>query len=240
MAGISPRMVRYHHRTGALPEPGRTPNGYRDYTVDDVARLIRLTTLTDAGIPATAVDSVTDHHDLLKDALLAVDSRIGELHRQRARILSLLNGTRSVPRDIGNLLDALRSRMSGRGTCRGPEVPLLEQDIRALHLMVDAGMTTADTWALLRSSLASEQAGENSRAGYRAWDLLGSVGTADPQVPELVACCRRGILSGVFAGLTATLLPGDLPLTVADIPATGAQSVALTALLPEVGPGTAR
>jgi DNA-binding transcriptional MerR regulator len=222
-----PNVVRNYHRTGALPEPERTPNGYRDYTVDDVARLIRLTTLTAAGIPATTVARITDHRGLLQDALLAVGSRIEELHRQRSRILSLLTGGRSIPPDIIDLLTDFRQWTMGREPEDPAVVALLDLDTRALQLMVDTDMTTADTWTLLRSSLVSAQARESSLAGYHAWHLLGDVTSADPDMPDLIARCRRGLRDGVFSGLTETLRPGDLPLSPADIPVTGAQSAAL-------------
>lgn len=210
-AGCSPRMVRYYHRTGALPEPPRSSNGYRDYMVDDVARLIRLTTLTDTGVPAAAVDSVTDHRDLLKDALLAVDSRIEELHQQRSRILSLLTGTRSFPPDVTDLLDDLRQWTMDREPDDRAVVALLDRDIRALQLMVDTDMTTEDTWTLLRSTLLSVQARENSLAGHRAWNLLSDTTPADPDIPDLIARCSRGQKDGIFSGLTETLRPGTLP-----------------------------
>lgn len=51
-------MVRYYHRTGVLPEPPRTSAGYRDYQLSDVALLLKLRTLTDAGIPAATLHGV--------------------------------------------------------------------------------------------------------------------------------------------------------------------------------------
>ena len=37
--GVSADTVRYYEKEGLLPEPGRTPSGYRQYGVDAVERL---------------------------------------------------------------------------------------------------------------------------------------------------------------------------------------------------------
>jgi DNA-binding transcriptional MerR regulator len=221
------------HRTGALPEPERTPNGYRDYTVDDVARLIRLTTLTGAGIPTATVGLVTDNRDLLKDALLAVDSHVEELHRQPSRILSLLTGPRSIPPDTTDLLDNLRQWTMGREPEDHTVVALLDRGIRALQLMVDTGMTTVETWEVLRKALTDEDSLRATVSGYVAWQELGILPAEDPGVPALVEKCRRGLTEGILAALTDTLIPGDLPLTTEDVATDGARTPALAQLVGE-------
>lgn len=50
-AGTTPRAVRHYHRLGLLVEPERRDNGYRDYTMADLARLMRIRWLADSGIP---------------------------------------------------------------------------------------------------------------------------------------------------------------------------------------------
>ena len=72
-------MVRYYHRTGVLPEPPRTSAGYRDYQLSDVALLLKLRTLTDAGIAATLHGMLWGHvrrADIVQDALDNVDKEI--------------------------------------------------------------------------------------------------------------------------------------------------------------------
>ena len=48
-AGCSVRAIRHLHETGAVPEPARTPGNYRDYTVRDLAAVLRARALIDAG-----------------------------------------------------------------------------------------------------------------------------------------------------------------------------------------------
>ena len=38
-AGVSAKTVRFYEGVGVLPEPARSPNGYRTYGEQDVARL---------------------------------------------------------------------------------------------------------------------------------------------------------------------------------------------------------
>jgi DNA-binding transcriptional MerR regulator len=39
LTGVSPKTIRYYESIGVLPEPDRSPNGYRDYDEADIARL---------------------------------------------------------------------------------------------------------------------------------------------------------------------------------------------------------
>lgn len=224
-AGCSPRMVRYHHRTGALPEPPRSANGYRDYQLDDVVRLIRLTTLTRAGVPATAAD--TD----LQDALTAVDARIDQLRRQRQALIAMLTGDHRIPTDVAALFDSIRRWFEPLGLAGH-----IGRERAAVQLMVDTGMTTPETWQLLRSTLPDRRRRTMTADGYRAWDELGKLRPHAPTVPALVDRCRLALRHGITAGLTDTLVPGNLPLTPADHPTAGAQQQALDALLAEATP----
>src|SRR5262245_9934611 len=38
--GIATRTIRFYEAAGVLPEPGRTPSGYRKYTPEEVSRLL--------------------------------------------------------------------------------------------------------------------------------------------------------------------------------------------------------
>ncbi|MGH3385536.1 MAG: heavy metal-responsive transcriptional regulator [Nocardioidaceae bacterium] len=38
-AGVTPSAIRFYERIGLLPEPARTPSGYRDYDTDILGRL---------------------------------------------------------------------------------------------------------------------------------------------------------------------------------------------------------
>lgn len=218
-------MVRYYHRTGALPEPPRTTNGYRNYRLGDVARLIHLTTLTRAGAPATATGND------LQDALVTVDAEIERLTRQRQVLTEMLVGPRRIPPDVTALLENTRQWFAGHELSDH-----VEQDHAALQLMVDSGMTTPETWELLRRTLPDSRRRALTVDGYRAWDELGSLKSSGPRVPALVERCRVSVRDGISAGLSGTLIPGTLPLTPEDLPVVGAQNYAVEALVAEMTP----
>jgi DNA-binding transcriptional MerR regulator len=37
--GVSAKTIRYYEEIGVLPSPSRQPNGYREYSAEDIARL---------------------------------------------------------------------------------------------------------------------------------------------------------------------------------------------------------
>lgn len=57
-AGTTPRTVRHYHRLGLLDEPRRLPNGYREYDLADLVRLMRVRWLAGAGVPLGSVSSI--------------------------------------------------------------------------------------------------------------------------------------------------------------------------------------
>lgn len=58
LAGVSARAVRHYHRIGVLPEPGRRANGYREYDLADLVRLLRVRWLHRAGVPLRDIESL--------------------------------------------------------------------------------------------------------------------------------------------------------------------------------------
>ncbi|WP_432278787.1 MerR family transcriptional regulator [Nocardia carnea] len=54
-AGTTPRAVRHYHRLGLLPEPARPGNGYREYGMAELTRLMRIRWLAGNGLPLGAV-----------------------------------------------------------------------------------------------------------------------------------------------------------------------------------------
>ena len=50
LSGVTVRTLRHYHQIGILPEPPRLENGYRDYGVVDVARVLRIKRLASLGL----------------------------------------------------------------------------------------------------------------------------------------------------------------------------------------------
>jgi DNA-binding transcriptional MerR regulator len=92
LAGVSVRTVRYYHQVGALPEPPRRSNGYRDYSVDHLVRALRIHQLTSSGLPlATAGELAAEPaphaaEEVLEEADKVLESQIAVLTERRARL----------------------------------------------------------------------------------------------------------------------------------------------------------
>ncbi|MFI9839163.1 MerR family transcriptional regulator [Nonomuraea sp. NPDC051941] len=59
-AGVTVRAVRHYHAKGLLPEPERDHSGYRRYDAGAVVELIKIRTLTGAGVPLARVRELLD------------------------------------------------------------------------------------------------------------------------------------------------------------------------------------
>lgn len=95
LAGVSVRTLRHYHSLGLLPEPERSANGYRDYTTDDVVRVLRIKRLSSLGFPLSCIGEMLD--DRLPDRLVlegggddamlsALDALDAELELQMERL----------------------------------------------------------------------------------------------------------------------------------------------------------
>ncbi|MEV4125760.1 MerR family transcriptional regulator [Nocardia sp. NPDC049707] len=124
-AGTTPRAVRHYHRLGLLAEPARSANGYRDYSLKDLARLMRIRWLAENGLPLGSVATVltekqsTTGADDLRDDLHALISscerEIAVLELKRQRLTRLLESAvqgeelTALPADLVTAFDAVRS-----------------------------------------------------------------------------------------------------------------------------------
>lgn len=111
LAGTTLNAVRHYHRVGLLDEPDRTSNGYKQYQVRHLVRLIRIRRLRDLGVPLDRIEEVTAPGSAATEALSAIDADIAEtmerLGRARSEIGAILRG--SKPPDPASLFaDAAR------------------------------------------------------------------------------------------------------------------------------------
>ena len=76
LSGLDPQTLRLYERRGLLT-PARTDGGTRRYSDDDLARLRRITELTDAGVNLAGISQILDLQD-----------RNSELESDNARLAS--------------------------------------------------------------------------------------------------------------------------------------------------------
>ncbi|OKK02547.1 MerR family transcriptional regulator [Streptomyces sp. CB03234] len=99
-AGISTKAVRFYEQAGLLPEPPRTPSGYRDYPPRAADRLAFIRNAQAAGLTLAEIREVLTVRDsgeapcrhvgtLVARHLQQVEERIAELTRARTALLDL-------------------------------------------------------------------------------------------------------------------------------------------------------
>ncbi|MFI1996631.1 MerR family transcriptional regulator [Actinoplanes sp. NPDC020271] len=103
LTGTTVRTIRFYHQTGLLPIPARR-DGRRDYDLTQVARLVRVRWLAQAGIPLARIATVLDDRDAgagprhettltdLRAVVTALDDQIQQLTSQRDRMRNLIIG----------------------------------------------------------------------------------------------------------------------------------------------------
>ncbi|ALG14994.1 MerR family transcriptional regulator [Kibdelosporangium phytohabitans] len=105
LAGTSLRAVRHYHDIGLLPEPERRANGYKNYGVADLVRVLRIKRLTGLGLSLAQIAELGDE-EYPEEALRALDAElaatIDRLERIRVELALILR--RPMPTDLPPML----------------------------------------------------------------------------------------------------------------------------------------
>ena len=111
--GINPKTIRYYEDIGLLPDPERTPAGYREYTTVDVDRLVFVKTAQRLGFTLAEVGEILAFRErgqrpctyvlgVLERQVGDLDRRISELQDLRAELVALkAQADRLPPNDTG-------------------------------------------------------------------------------------------------------------------------------------------
>ncbi len=102
MAGTSLRAVRHYHEVGLLAEPERRSNGYKQYGVKHLIRLLRIKRLVDLGFSLPQVTAMAEDDQHPEEALRALDAELAATieRLQRARLELGLILRERVPTDL--------------------------------------------------------------------------------------------------------------------------------------------
>ncbi|MBM7244241.1 MerR family transcriptional regulator [Rhodococcus fascians] len=102
LAGTTLKSVRHYHDVGLLDEPERASNGYKQYGVTHLVRLMQIKRLTDLGFSLADIAAQGDGRDHPEQALRTLDAELGatieRLQRARLEIAMLLH--ESLPTDL--------------------------------------------------------------------------------------------------------------------------------------------
>lgn len=101
LAGVSVRTLRHYHQVGVLAEPERAANGYREYDVRDLVRLLRIRRLAALGVTLEVMPPILDEPGadtatLLDDLDAELTGQIDRLTRQR-EVVGRLRSHRALP-----------------------------------------------------------------------------------------------------------------------------------------------
>ena len=128
LAGTSVRTVRYYHQVGLLDVPAEG-DGFRDYELHHLARLLRIRWLAGAGLSLPVIGEILGNEDSaesadpltdLRSTLAAMDQQLAELKAQRERIMSLIERAETypsvtpLPGALSHFYDRLTARMPTR------------------------------------------------------------------------------------------------------------------------------
>ncbi|WP_405093810.1 MerR family transcriptional regulator [Micromonospora sp. NBC_01392] len=94
LAGTTLRAVRHYHEIGLLAEPRRRTNGYKQYGVAHLVRILRIKRLTDLGFSLSQIATMPDTDDQPVEALRTLDAELAatieRLERTRLELAVIL------------------------------------------------------------------------------------------------------------------------------------------------------
>lgn len=142
LAGVTVRALRHYHQVGVLAEPARRSNGYREYDVHDLVRVLRIKRLASVGVPLERMpelldDSRDDSGALLDELDRELAAQIDRLTRQRDLIVRLRDtgSAPDLPPELAPFLGAFAVGVS-------PDLARFDRDqsILLAHLVGEDGM----------------------------------------------------------------------------------------------------
>lgn len=142
LAGVTVRALRHYHQVGVLAEPDRRSNGYREYDVHDLIRVLRIKRLASLGIPLERMpdlldDTGDDSGKLLDELDAELATQIDRLSTQRDVIARLRanNAAPDLPPELAPFLAVFATGVS-------PELAKFDRDQSVLlaHLAGDGGI----------------------------------------------------------------------------------------------------
>ncbi|ANW65211.1 MerR family transcriptional regulator [Mycobacterium sp. djl-10] len=102
LSGTSLRAVRHYHDVGLLAEPERRTNGYKQYGVTHLVRLVRIKRLVDLGFSLSQIAAMGNADDHPAAELRALDEELAatieQLQQARAEVRQILD--QKAPTDL--------------------------------------------------------------------------------------------------------------------------------------------
>ncbi|KAA0971888.1 MerR family transcriptional regulator [Aureimonas fodinaquatilis] len=127
-AGVTVRTLRHYHQIGLMVEPPRDSNGYRNYSIQHLVRLLRIRRLTAIGLPLSALPPLLgENGELTSEMIEALDvslvHQIEKLQEQRRVVAAVrtTEGPLNVEPDMAAALMPLEVGRAERSNHLGRE-----------------------------------------------------------------------------------------------------------------------
>ncbi|WP_269306004.1 MerR family transcriptional regulator [Aeromicrobium sp. HA] len=196
LAGVTVRTLRHYHQIGILEEPSRSPNGYREYDVGHLVRVLRIKRLADLGfsLQDLPLEDDADHDARLESLDAELAAQIDRLTQQRAVVAALRAG--GAAPDLPPELAAHAALVSAIGL--PPRLAKLERE-QLLLLAHLGGEEASRLIQEMYERFAEPSLMESFGLIYERFDALDE-STPAAEVERLVAESVDA-LAGVVAGL---------------------------------------
>ncbi|WP_402845069.1 MerR family transcriptional regulator [Microbacterium sp. GXS0129] len=190
-SGISARMLRHYDRIGLVSASGRTTGGYREYSDEDMRRLLHVESLRSLGLSLAEISEVIDDREF--DPAIVVTRVVEQTRRQIVQAQELVHRlegiTATEPRSWDDVLRTihLMHRLEKSDASARQRLALRTQDAdqRDLPVLIDAMLREegedaagALQWAIARSGdaavavLADALVSDDPGRRRRAFDAL--------------------------------------------------------------------
>lgn len=207
LGGVTVRALRHYHQVGVLAEPPRTSNGYRDYSVQDLIRVLRIRRLSSLGIPLEQAVPILDGTDAESgnraELLDQLDQQLAEqverLAHQRELIAQLR--TYEATPDLPTELVPFYSLFTTAGYSERVAQMDRDQAILWSHFADDAGK--AHLMALYQMLAENPGLLAVSAELSRCFEALGASSTEE-EISDLVED-----FTAAFAEVVPSLIPDD-------------------------------
>ena len=205
--GVTVRAIRHYHQRGLLAEPERDASGYRRYGATAVVDLIRIKTLSDAGVPLARIQELLTAQPAEFGAAItqidaALEQKVRDLSEHRRRIAQLARdgGERLfLPDDVVAILTELRALGVSERTVQ------LERDTWIVVAALSPGLVAE--WARVKRWAMEDP---EFRAIYLAADEAFGWDADDPRLLELAETmvawgAKRDVEQGTSAEQTGDI-----------------------------------
>ncbi|HET9518488.1 MAG TPA: MerR family transcriptional regulator [Actinoplanes sp.] len=207
LVGVTTRTVRHYHHLGLLPEPDRTPAGYRRYRLRDAILLARVRRLTQLGLSLDEIRDVLadDQGRDLREVLTDLDTDLARqqdaIAARRARLAVLLADAdldldSAAAPELGDILHDIHPVGSTFGA--------LDRDVLSL---IDTGADPGarDEIMAMFQPLSDPHARARGHALTARMDAIADADPADPEVAELAAELAAHLPAEMATAMVASL-----------------------------------